>query len=44
VVDNPGWLVPYIACVLVGLGLLIHFGFAMQRNLKKRPVARESFA
>jgi len=44
VVDNPGWLVPYVACVLVGLGLLVHFGFAMQRGFKRRPAARESFA
>jgi ResB-like family len=26
VVANPGWLIPYISCVLVTLGLLIHFG------------------
>lgn len=26
VVENPGWLIPYIAFVLVGMGLLIHFG------------------
>ncbi|MEK6543817.1 MAG: cytochrome c biogenesis protein ResB [Elusimicrobiota bacterium] len=25
VVRNPGWLVPYAACVLVGFGLLLHF-------------------
>ncbi|MCX5790469.1 MAG: cytochrome c biogenesis protein ResB [Elusimicrobia bacterium] len=25
VVKNPGWLLPYLSCVLVGLGLLIHF-------------------
>lgn len=25
VVRNPGWLLPYISCVLVGLGLLMHF-------------------
>ena len=23
---NPGWLVPYIACILVGLGLTLQFG------------------
>ena len=26
VVRNPGWLMPYIACLLVSLGLTIHFG------------------
>ncbi len=25
VVQNPGWLLPYLACVLVGTGLLFHF-------------------
>lgn len=25
VVRNPGWLTPYIACILVGLGMSIHF-------------------
>ena len=26
VVRNPGWLLPYIACVVVAVGMLIHFG------------------
>jgi len=26
VVRNPGWLMPYIACALVSLGLIVHFG------------------
>jgi hypothetical protein len=26
VVRNPGWLMPYISCVLVSVGMLIHFG------------------
>ncbi|MBI4057523.1 MAG: cytochrome c biogenesis protein ResB, partial [Elusimicrobia bacterium] len=25
VVENPGWLLPYVSCTLVGLGLLVHF-------------------
>src|SRR5262249_15207303 len=25
VVDNPGWLVPYISCAMVTLGLIVHF-------------------
>ena len=40
VVDNPGWLIPYIACALVALGLLIHFGLAIQRSLKRRAQLR----
>ena len=26
VVRNPGWLLPYISCTLISLGMLIHFG------------------
>ena len=26
VVRNPGWLLPYISCTLLSLGMLIHFG------------------
>ncbi len=36
VVDNPGWLIPYISCVLVTLGLLIHFGLTLRRSMKRR--------
>ena len=25
VVHNPGWLMPYISCLIMSLGLLIHF-------------------
>ncbi len=37
VVTNPSWLTPYLACVLVGLGLIIQFsshliGFATKRK------------
>lgn len=30
VVRNPGWLMPYIACLLVSLGLTIHFGVMLK--------------
>lgn len=36
VVKNPGWLMPYIACGLGGLGMLIHFGMVLNRFLGKR--------
>lgn len=36
VVENPGWLLPYISCVLVTIGLLIHFGITLRRSLKRR--------
>lgn len=26
VVRNPGWLLPYVSCTLVSLGMLVHFG------------------
>jgi hypothetical protein len=37
VVHNPSWLTPYLSCVLVGLGLMVHFtthllGFAFRRR------------
>ena len=36
VVSNPGWLLPYISCVLVTIGLLIHFGITLRKNMKRR--------
>src|ERR671931_470504 len=36
VVRNPGWLIPYISCTMVGLGMLIHFGMALLAFLKKQ--------
>lgn len=29
VVRNPGWLLPYISCVLVSVGMLAHFGLML---------------
>ena len=42
VVENPGWLLPYISCVLVGVGLLIHFGISLSRALRRRTAAAEA--
>jgi len=39
VVRNPGWLMPYISCVMVTLGMLAHFGFILGNFLRKRLVA-----
>jgi cytochrome c biogenesis protein ResB len=36
VVDNPGWLIPYISCVLVMIGLVVHFAIALFRSKSKR--------
>ena len=34
VVDNPAWQTPYIACLLAGTGMLIHFGMTLIRFLR----------
>ena len=36
VVKNPSWLIPYISCVVVTLGLLLQFGMGLKRSLKRR--------
>lgn len=35
VVENPGWLLPYISCVLVALGLIIHFSMSLRRGSRR---------
>ncbi len=39
VVSNPGWLLPYIACIMMGLGLLIQFGITLFSFINKRNAA-----
>jgi hypothetical protein len=39
VVSNPGWLLPYLSCALITLGLLIHFGITLFNAIKRRQVA-----
>ena len=36
VVTNPGWLMPYISCVLVCMGMIIHFGIHLLSFLQRR--------
>jgi ABC-type transport system involved in cytochrome c biogenesis permease subunit len=36
VVRNPGWLLPYAACVVVSLGMMIHFSIVLYGFLWKR--------
>ncbi|NBV42684.1 hypothetical protein EBR96_07955 [bacterium] len=36
VVSNPGWQVPYVACVMISIGLIWHFGLSLSRFLKRR--------
>jgi hypothetical protein len=49
VVENPGWLLPYVSCVLVTLGLLVHFAISLRRGLRRaagapRPVREQEAA
>jgi hypothetical protein len=39
VVENPGWLLPYLSCVLVAAGLLLHFALSLVRSLRRRHAA-----
>jgi hypothetical protein len=38
VVDNPGWLLPYISCVMVAVGMVIHFLLHLIGFLNRRAV------
>lgn len=38
IVRNPGWLLPYVSVLLMGLGLAIQFGMHFFRFLRKRQV------
>ncbi len=38
VVRNPGWLLPYISCVMVAAGMLWHFGMHLVGFLRRRSV------
>ena len=37
VVRNPGWLIPYLSCAMVALGLLLHFGAKLSASLRSVP-------
>ena len=42
VVTNPGWMLPYLSCALITLGLLVHFGITLFKALKRRAASREA--
>ena len=47
VVENPGWLIPYVSTVLVTIGLLVHFAISLRRGLRRsaappEPTAQEA--
>jgi hypothetical protein len=39
VVRNPGWILPYVSCVMMGLGLLVQFGIHLLAFVRKRTAA-----
>ncbi|MBI2496899.1 MAG: cytochrome c biogenesis protein ResB [Opitutae bacterium] len=40
VVSNPGWLMPYIACILMGAGLSLQFCLSLAGFIRKRSAAQ----
>jgi hypothetical protein len=40
VVQNPGWLIPYISTVLVTVGLLVHFMISLRRGVRRATAAQ----
>ncbi len=40
VIRNPSWLVPYLACIIVSIGLLWQFGFHLVRFLRKNSLQK----
>jgi MYXO-CTERM domain-containing protein len=44
VVRNPGWWMPYIACLMVVAGMLVHFGVTLTGFLRKRYAAVPALA
>lgn len=42
VVTNPSWLVPYISCALIALGLIVQFSIHLVRFIRKRATAAAS--
>ncbi|HVU86620.1 MAG TPA: cytochrome c biogenesis protein CcsA [Pirellulales bacterium] len=39
VVANAGWMIPYVACMIVATGLLAHFSIVLLRFLRRRTTA-----
>jgi hypothetical protein len=42
VVENPGWLLPYVSCVLVAVGLIFHFTISLRRAARRREAAQSA--
>ncbi|HZY85877.1 MAG TPA: cytochrome c biogenesis protein ResB [Gemmataceae bacterium] len=39
VVRNPGWIMPYVSCLMVSLGMALHFGLNLVNFLNRRAAA-----
>jgi hypothetical protein len=44
VVRNPSWLTPYFGCLIVGLGMLVQFGYHLIGFITKRRTAAAAAA
>lgn len=44
VVENPGWLLPYVSCLLVAAGLVAHFGISLRRWVRGQSTRRTARA
>jgi hypothetical protein len=42
VVQNPSWLIPYISCALIALGMVLQFGMHLARFVRRRVISRKS--
>jgi hypothetical protein len=38
VVQNPSWLIPYISCALIALGMVLQFGMHLARFVRRRVI------
>jgi hypothetical protein len=36
VVENPGWIIPYVSSSIITLGMLIHFGIRLMPTKRRR--------
>ncbi len=41
VVKNESWMMPYVACALVGIGMAVHFSLILVRFLRRRVAERD---
>ena len=44
VVQNPSWLIPYISCTLIALGMVIQFGMHLTSFVRRRIIHEEGYS